>query len=344
LRSRILVPLLISGALLGACSLGKTAQPTSTPTVAVEASPTGIPTPSLPLAVLVVPANMDQTTSDAYQRTVYDLAQASGLRFQVRNTYTPADVEPAVKIVIALPPDPGIAALAAAAPQVQFLAINIPNVTAGGNVSTLASTNQVDIPAFVAGYTAAMLSNDYRAGMILPKDDAPAQQAATAFANGMAYYCGVCSSFRLYMDQNGQGIRFPQFVAIPQDENPATLGGYANYLVGSLKVDALYLYPDPKVAVKQLYDSLGQTGAQIIGVTPPNPKPAGWVMEISADALGAIQKAWPDLLAGRGGQSVPSPLGLADVDAVLLTRGKQLLVQRVLDGLQNGTIATGVGP
>lgn len=343
MRARIIVYSVTVAALLSACALGRKPEPTPNPTNTVVPSPTAIPTPSTPLAVLVLPADMDKAASDAYQKVVYDLAQASGLRFQVRNTFTPADLEPGLKIVVALPPDPGIAALAAAAPEVQFLAVDIPEATAGGNVSTLASTPQVDIPAFVAGYTAALISDDYRAGMILPKDNALALQAARAFANGMAYYCGLCTSFRLWLDQNGGAIRFPQFAQIPSDEEPSRLGGWANYLVGNLKVDAVYVYPDPKIEVRQLYDALGQTGAQIIGASSPDPKPAGWVMEIRPDAIKAIQRAWPDLLAGQGGQAVPSPLGLGDVDPTFLSPGRERLVEKVLDDLQAGRIATGAG-
>ncbi len=329
--------------LTSACNLGR--PPEATPSAAASAvpSPTSIPSPSTPLAVLVMPADMDKTLSDAYQTTVYDLAQASGLRFQVRNTFTPADVDPSLKILIVLPPDPGVAALAAAAPKVQILAINVPSVTASGNVSTLATNDRPDIPAFVAGYTAAMISDDYRAGMIIPKGDATAQVAAAAFANGMAAYCGICTSFRLYMDQTGAGISFPQYVQIPTDEAPNRFGGYVNYLIGSQKVDAVYVYPDPKIAVQQLFDALGQTGAQTISVTIPSQKPAGWVMAIRLDEMKAIQNAWPMLMSGQGGQAVPSPLGLSQVDPSFLSPGKERLVEQVLDELQSGQLVTGVG-
>lgn len=344
MRSRILIVLtVIVAASLGACSVGGRAEPTATPSETAVPSPTSVPTPDSPLVILVLPPDLEASESDAYQKVVYDLAQQSGMRFQVRNGLGATDVEPGLRIVIALPPDPGIAALAAAAPGVQFLAINIPGVSASGNVSVLAGNGQIDVPAFLAGYTAAVISDDFRAGMILPKDNPGAQLAARAFANGMAYYCGLCTSYRLYLDANGAGIRYPQFAEIPADEDPSRFGGWANYLVGSLKVDALYVFPDPKLEVPQLYDSLGQAGAQIIGTTPPNPVPAGWVMGIQADAVKAIQSAWPELVAGRGGQSIPSPLGLANIDPLFLTPGKQRLVQQVLDDLQAGRIATGVG-
>src|SRR3990172_6244929 len=82
--------------------------------------PTLTGTPTIPLAILVLPADLPTETSNLYQKTVYDLAQSAVYRFQVRNSLTPADVsEPGLKIVVALPPDPGVAALAASAQQAQ---------------------------------------------------------------------------------------------------------------------------------------------------------------------------------------------------------------------------------
>src|SRR5687767_12136854 len=149
--------------ILSACGAGESAAtstpiPTDTPIV----PPTATSTPTVPLAVLVIPADLDPDTSNLYQKTVYDLAQASGFRFQVLNSLTPETIEPGLQLVIALPPDPGIAALAAAAPQVQLLAINIPGVAAGGNISVLSGGAQSDITAFLAGYTAALTTEDYR--------------------------------------------------------------------------------------------------------------------------------------------------------------------------------------
>ena len=343
MRQRTWISIVLLAFSLTACSIGRLTEPTPSP-APTAALPTDVPTAEAPLAILVVPADMDKAASDAAQKVVYDLASASGMRFQVRNSMAPGDLDPSLRILIALPPDPGIAALAAAAPKVQFLAINMPGVAAGGNVSVLAGNSQTDVPAFLAGYAAAVISEDFRAGMILPKDDPAARQAAQAFANGMAYYCGLCTSYRLYMDPSGVGLGFPQFVEIPEGEDPSRLGGWANYTVGNQKVDAVYVFPDPDIEVRQLYDSLGQTGAKIIGTTLPNPRPGGWVMGIQADAVKAIQTAWPELLAGRGGQSIPAPLGLADVDPAYLTPGRQRLVEQVLDDLQAGRIATGTGP
>jgi hypothetical protein len=335
-RAKLSVLIFLIASLLSACGIG--AQATAT----VESTSTNTPalvltaTPVIPLAVLVVPADMDTTKSAAYQKVVYDLAQAAGMRFQVRNTLNPADLDRGLKILVALPPDPGIAALAAAAPQAQFLSINIPNIKAGGNVSVLSPTSQVDLPAFIAGYAGAMISTDYHIGMIIPDGNPDAQKALVAFTNGMSYYCGLCRPF-YYLPYT-----FPQYIPIPATEDKARYPGYANYLIVQRKVDTIYVYPD--VAVKQLMDSLGTTGVNVMGNTLPDPKPSGWVMTIRPDETKAIRDAWPSLIAGKGGLSVKSPLGIADANPTLLSPGKQRLVQQVLDDLIAGRISTGLNP
>ncbi|MDO9302452.1 MAG: hypothetical protein Q7T89_13785, partial [Anaerolineales bacterium] len=78
--------------ILSACGGSATetiAPPTAVPTNTPPPTATMIPTQSTPLAILVLPADMDKTTSDLYQKTVYDLAQQSGFRVQVRNVLSP---------------------------------------------------------------------------------------------------------------------------------------------------------------------------------------------------------------------------------------------------------------
>jgi hypothetical protein len=292
------------------------------------------PTTATPLAIMVLPPDLDPDTSNLYQKTVYDLTQTSGLRFQVRNTLTAADMaEPGLQIVISLPPDPGIAALAAAAPQVQFLAINIPAVAAGGNLSVLGSNSQMDIAGFIAGYAASLITEEYRIGMLLPKDNSDAVRALNAYATGMKYNCGACRPVYLY------GWTYPQFLEIGAEEDPANYHAYADILILQYKVQTIFLYPD--IATSDLMTYIGTTGVYMIGTKTPEQRPAGWVMTIQPDIVKAIQNAWPGLVSGQGGVTVQSPLGLGDVDPTLLTPGKQRDVEKVLNELQAGLISTG---
>jgi len=333
-RSRLTILLVVVGLVLSACGAGETPVATSTP-VPTETPilfPTLTATPVVPLAILVIPAGLDQETSDLYQKTVYELAQISGLRFQVRNVLSAADVaEPGLRIVIALPPDPGIAALAAAAPNVQFLAINIDGLTAGGNVSVLGGNSQVEIAGFLAGYTAAMLTDDYRIGMLMPRDNNDAIRMFNAYVNGMKYSCGLCRPFYYY------DWSFPQLIDIGADEDKAAYGAYADILMQRYKVRTILIHPG--IYTQDLVDYIGTTGTSMIGTISPEQRPAGWIMTIQPDTVKAIQTAWPQLVAGQGGITVQSPLGLSDIDPSLLSPGKQRLVQRTLDELQAGLIA-----
>jgi hypothetical protein len=287
-----------------------------------------------------MPADLDPTMYDLFQATVYDLAQQAGFRFQVRNTLSELDLEPALRVVIAMPPDPGpgIAALAAAAPQTQFLAINIPGLTAGGNISVLANTVQTDIVAFMAGYIGAMITDDYLIGMIYPEGNPDALSALDAYTNGKAYYCGTCQQFYYYQDEFGSFINFPQAYPIPASEAPDTYGYYALYLIQKRNVNFMFVYPE--IATFDLLNYIGSSGGGVqVGVAPEGGIPLYWAASLSPDAIGAIQSAWPNLVAGQGGQSVQSPLGLTDVDPTLLSPARQAQAEQVLADLLDGRIS-----
>ena len=309
------------------------ATPTPIPTETAIPTATFTATPSSPLAILVLPADMDQAMYDLYQTTVYGLAQQAGFRFQVRNTLSELDLEPALRVVITLPPDPGpgIAALAAAAPQTQFLAINIPGLAAGGNVSVLANNVQTDIVAFMAGYIGAMIMDDYRIGMIYPDGNAEALNALDAYTNGKTYYCGICQPY-YYLPYD-----FPQSIPIPGTEPPENYGGYAVYLIQQREVDFIYVYPE--IATPELLAYIGSSGAVQVGSAPQGGIPLYWAASISPDTIGAIQAAWPNLVAGQGGQAVQSPLGLIDVDPNLLSPAKQADAEQVLADLLAGRLS-----
>jgi len=188
----------------------------------------------------------------------------------------------------------------------------------------------------LAGYTAALITDDYRIGMLMPKDNPDAQRALSAYTSGMVYYCGICRPF-YYLPWT-----FPQYLEIGADEDKANYHAYADILILQYKVRTIYLYPD--IATSDLETYIGTTGTSMIGTVTPEQRPAGWVMTIQPDVIKTIQNAWPGLISGKGGVVVQSPLGLGDIDSTLLSPGKQRLVQQTLDDLQAGYINTGANP
>ncbi len=340
MRPRLIILLIL--ALLTACT--STATPaapeaTSVPQSTATPEPTAGPTPTLapPLVILLIPADFNEDDSKAYQAAVYELAQAAGYRFQVRNKLTEADLEPALKIVIALPPDPGIVALAAAAPQAQFLAIGIPGIQAGGNLSVLGNeSTRTDQVAFMAGYIGALVTEDfYQVGALLKKDSPESPITQTALTQGRTYFCGKCVPFDFYTPYT-----YPAFIEVPADAKLTEYNAYADVLIVQKKVGALFIQAG--LDTPELLQYLSTVGALVIGTQTPAKKLNNWVVTLQPDYLAALKTAFPALAAGQGGQAFPAPLSFTDANLDLFSPGKQENARKVLNDLMAGFIDTGI--
>jgi hypothetical protein len=336
------VPVLLLLLFLAACTLP--GQSDTTPTPEATFTPDFSPTPSTPLVILVMPADLPAGEYDRNQTLVYDLARQNGMRFQVRNSLTVEELAfegQALKIVVALAPDPGLAALTAAAPGVQFLAIGIPDLPTASNLSSVGAGGlPIDQQAFLAGYIAGMLAPEWRVGILSQKDTPGGEAARYAFENGYHYFCGTCLSPD-FVQPYYAGL-YPVIVRIPTDAPENQYTAYADLLLDNY-VKAAFVYPE--IATPDLLAYMAEYGVLLVGQEMPSEDlGANWIASIRPDLNSAILSIFPELVAGRGGQVFPTPLFLDDVNPDLLTEGKLPLVQAVLDGLQNGTIDTGVTP
>lgn len=307
------------------------------PTATLEPTPGPTPTPAPPLVILVLPADLNDEDSQAYQAVVYDLAQSAGYRFQVRNQLTEADLEPALKIVIALPPDPGILALAAAAPQAQFLAVNMPGIQPGGNLSVLGNESaRADYIAFMAGYIGAMVTEDFfQVGAMLKKDSPESPVIQKALATGRTYYCGRCLPIGWYTQ-----FTYPAFIEVPPDAKESEYNAYSDFLVIQKKVETIFIQPG--LDTPELLQYLSTVGVLMIGTQTPTKKVNGWVVTLQPDYLEALKSTFPELAAGQGGRAFSAPLSFTDANPELFSPGKQIDARRVLDDLLRGYIDTSV--
>lgn len=328
--------LLASSLLLNACSfLPAKTPPADLTATAVALIPTTIPvtpTPLPPLAILIVPDGADQALADELEQEMKSLAEAGKMRFQVRPSLSTTELSSDIRIVAALPPDPGMATLAQAAPDTQFIGVGIEGLTAGINLSSIhARTYDGEDLAFIAGYIAGVMTPDWRAGILLPADQVNATLLLQAFSNGLHFWCGLCQP--LY----APFVVYPQSAQITNPADPVATLSTVDTLA-NLGVTTVYV--PIEVTSTALLEYIGQKQVMMIGTgTPPSSIANLWVVSLrSSNPIDSFRIAWDRLISGSGGIEIEMPLVLAETGAGLLGEARQRVVKEMLVELSSGLI------
>ena len=320
--------------------------PSATPGTATPFPPTDTPSPSptatpeSSLVILLAPPGSDGALADRLEELLTGLASEAGMRFQTRPDLSPAELQQDVKLVVVLPPDPGIAELAAASPETQFLAVGVPGLEAGGNISTInISGNSPDQAGFAAGYLGAAITPDWRVGVISEQDTTGGKATQLGFTNGVIYFCGLCRPVNPPYPIPGYPLTAQLTDAAGPAEWQAVISNLTVWGVGTVFVD-------PEIASEGLYQELAKAGINIIGSGEPPPGLKDhWVASIgSSDPVEAVNKLWPDVIRGEGGMNVGLPLTIHAANLDLFSPGRQALVDEMLGELAQGYIDTGVDP
>jgi hypothetical protein len=302
-------------------------EPTETPAIS--------PTSSTELAILLAPPGSDPRLVEDLQATLVELAASTGLEFQLRENLVPGEVEQDLRILVALPPDPGLQELAAAAPGAQFVGIGIPGLDAGSNLSVIAAQgSSPDQLGFVAGYIAALITPDWRVGALSTSDTPTGTAARQGFLNGAIFFCGLCRpTYPPY-------LTYPMYVELPSGASPAEWQAAADTLKAST-VQTIFLAPG--VGDEALLAGLAEAGIHLIGsASPPPALKDRWIATVSVDHHAVLRQLWPDLLSGEGGVQISPAIEIGDVNPDLLSQGRQRLVAELVENLQGGYVDTGV--
>ena len=342
-RNYLLVTVLILLGLPACRSGGPVVTSVISPTVALTLTqPTPVevavatftPAPSSAQVILIALPGSDIAKTAALHATLSELAEQDGVSFETATDLDRLLLTPDTRLVVAVPPDPGIADLAAANPQVQFLAEGFPDAQVTSNLSIIgAGGERPDQQGFLAGYLAAVITQDWRVGTISQTDSPAGKAASNGFANGVIFFCGLCRP------AYPPFIQYPVFVDFPPGGDPQVV---VDALVGNAVKTA---YVPPGVVDVALLEALAQAGIQLIGNGEPPPQIANqWVASIGMDEMGSVRQIWPRLLAGEGGLNLSMPLSLGERNAALFSPGRQRLVDRVLTDLLAGYVDSGVDP
>lgn len=313
---------------------------TGEPVVTEVQSPTReVPTPttipSRNLVVLVAPPEAEVGLVNELTDIFTELANSASLEFEVQQSFSPGDLSPGVRLVVALPPDPGLADMAENAPQIQFLGISIPGLDPAHNLSLIDIEGiSPDKIGFLAGYLTAVVTPEWRVGALTTSDTADGLAHSQGFINGAIFFCGLCR--QTYPPFN----TYPLYVEAPSGSDPQEWLSFGGILVNQAVVST---YVSPGADYETTLEYLAENDINLVGVIPPPPGLEDhWIATLSGDIPSAINTIWPDLIAGQGGASLSVPLGLSYINPELLSPGRQRLVENLISDLANGYIDTGV--
>lgn len=332
----------ILGLLLGACIRHET-EGGDTPVNGIETItstefiPTQIPSPQPSLVVLLASPEANLSQVARLEVEISELAGETGLHWERRLTLSPSELDPSIMVVIAIAPYSDFEILAAAAPSIQFLAVGIPGIEPTENVSVIGPLGmRPDHQGFVAGYLAAMITHDWRVGVISLGDTPAGLARLVGFTNGAGYFCGQCRPvYPPYLE-------YPMYVGLSEAEADANWRIASETMAeGSVRL----VYVAPEVENEALFIDLTQRGMILIGGEEPSEelKPQ-WVATIRSDPGQAVRDIWGDLLVGEGGTSLQMPLIIEDVNTEYLSPGRQRLLEDIMRDLLAGFIDTGIDP
>lgn len=300
--------------------------------------PVDTPTPLAPVGVLLTPADSDQQLAAELNTIIGGYIRDQGLRYQVLTDLTDDDFgRDEYRIVVALAPYPGLAELSQNYPDTKFLAVGFNDLEPGDNLSILRSGGgDFDVQGFIAGYIAAMITADWRVGALSVQENADALAARDGFRVGVKYYCGLCNP---KYAPTGINYLYPKYIDLPVDATDPQIAANVDFLVDRA-VNTFYIVPG--VGNQNIYRSLIAYQKLIIGSGADYNEEYKdfWVISLEYDLLSTLNEVWPLFLSAETGFVESPPLLLTDINYDLLSEGKVMLVEKILQEVTSGFIKT----
>lgn len=319
------IALFIFALVLAACSQSSNStEPTDLPTEIPQA--TQPPTPLPGTALFYVSPDSDPQLAAEARQIFQNYASEQQLNFEEAASLSVENMTPQTELLLLIGPYQGLAELAAAAPQARIIAIGSGQQVEASNLQSLTlSTLADEQTAFIAGYIAALSTEDWRIGLIYTPEDI---LLAEAFIAGMKFFCGSCKPVAPpYTD-------YPQIEQITDAQNwqPA-----ADMLFSQF---AKTVYLTPQLESPAIQEYFFNRDILLVGSRLSDPRfGEGWLASVSADSLSTLRQQLPLALAGLPLETEASPLTLSEINPSYLSEARLRDVQQVIDDLLVGFIA-----
>jgi hypothetical protein len=291
--------------------------PTDTPAVPSE-------TPQIPgVVILLSPAQGWEEEQAAVEAAV----TGRGLTLEVRQDLSVESAPANLQIVVMFGVPGNASDLAVGLPEVIFLGVGGSGWPDTANMYVIGLT-EANSPnqAFLAGYIAAVQSEEYRIGIISVNDPA-GQTYRNAFLNGVIYFCGTCTPFYPPFEI------YPVYSEVIPGADQAALEAAAQNLLAR-RVTMVHVAPP--LQSDAIYQYLAQNGVRLIGTSAP---PAGleenWVASVVDDGGTSLENAVRALLNGEETSAAPASL---KIDFAGVSQARLDHFYEILTRLETGEI------
>jgi hypothetical protein len=295
-------------------------------------SPSPSPTPYTPLVIWLSSSSSNPIWVDQIRVAASELSESSGMKFETREAIVQGDIPNNLNIVIALAPNSDISSLADFAPNVQFVAIGIIDLTPSSNLTILAPQgNPLDQVAFLAGYLAALTTPDWRVAIISAPGSNLDDPIIASFYNGLHYYCGLCNP------PHPPYGSYPILLNLNPDASEQEIQAIVDQLIqNSIRT----VYISPQSENRALIEDLSDNGIHWIAGNPfVSPLEDEGIAIVGTDPSLVLRDIWPDITSNHSmGEIVLAP-SILESNSQLLSPGRLQLAENIAVGLKLGIIA-----
>jgi basic membrane lipoprotein Med (substrate-binding protein (PBP1-ABC) superfamily) len=194
----------------------------------------------------------------------------------------------------------------------------------------------LDHQGFIAGFIAAMITTDWRVGVIGLSDSTETIAARQAFFTGVKYYCGLCRpSYPPWYE-------YPLFFELEAGADTISWRTAADYMIQRY-IGTVYVVPG--AGDEAMFLHLAEEGINIISGMPPQPNiEENWVASLEFNLMETFKETWPAFASGEADTAITIPLRVGYINPELFSPGKQRLANQVLADVLAGFIDLGVTP
>lgn len=300
-------------------------------------SPT-LPTVSQPIVknILVAPQDVDETLLNTILVLLPVLEQNYGRKFDIYNTINQRDLINSELVIAIAPAD--VIQISQSAPNVKILALGYLDLQPTNNISIVAIDEQtIRNTAFLAGYLSALITTDYRVGVLTLSDTEEGRIVAESFYVGAQYFCGLCSSKFTPIEF------YPKRTQISDISDEEKWKSAVEALIDE-GVQSVYL--SKEVYSADLIDYLMDVGINIVSASVP-PKGANtdrWIATLEPDYNLAILNYMDNFTSISSGITIIPEIILTNYSSGLISEGRKTLFEETHINLQAGFIYPSLVP